>query len=219
MTKCSKCGERDTYAKGLCKLCYTKQYNAEHREERRQYRTDHTIEIREYQKKYTEDHRTEKRIYDKLYYVEHRDGCLARSMRHSRANGTKPMSENRDCSMFLGVHVAERVLSRVFKDVQTMPMNHRGHDFICNRGKKIDVKSSTTLRHATRSNRWQFDIRRNTIADYFLCIAFNNRDELTPIHIWLIPGAMLSKNTAVSISTTRIDKWDEYRLDVDKVAS
>ena len=62
---------------------------------------------------------------------------------HSRRkNGVLSISENKKCSKFLGVHIAESVLCHVFKDVEVMPTDNHGFDFICNRGKKIDVKSS-----------------------------------------------------------------------------
>jgi len=71
-------------------------------------------------------------IYQRKYQTE----------RRHRLGISRPMGENRDCSKFLGVHVAEQVLSQVFNNVEVMPHNNKGFDFICNRGKKIDVKSS-----------------------------------------------------------------------------
>jgi len=90
--------------------------------------------------------------------------------------------KNKKCSMFLGCHVAERVLSYVFKDVERMPFNNPGFDFICNKGKKIDVKSACLY----NNNHYTFVISHNNIADYFLCIGFDNRKNLIPQHIWLI---------------------------------
>jgi len=86
-----------------------------------------------------------------------------------------------------------------------------GFDFICNRDKKIDVKSSCiTLAHQ-KNPRWIFNINENIVADYFLLIAFKNRDELTIHHIWLIPGSVLNHiKSTVSISPSTIDKWSEF---------
>ena len=64
-------------------------------------------------------------------------------VRANYRHGKQPFNGNRDCTLFLGVHVAERVLSKVFKDVERMPMNNPGYDFICGGGYKIDVKSPT----------------------------------------------------------------------------
>jgi hypothetical protein len=128
---------------------------------------------------------------------------------HAYRNGAKPMSENKTCSQFLGIHVAERVLAQMFNDVEVMPHGHPGYDFICNKGKKIDVKASCLN---MSEHRWRYCIKRNTCADYFLCLAFDNRDDLNPLHIWLIPGDVINSYTHVSISTKVIDKWDDYKI-------
>ena len=96
-------------------------------------------------------------------------------------NELKPMKLNKKCSQFLGCHVAERVLSHVFKDVQRMSNGNKGYDFICNKGFKIDVKSSCIQ----KNNSYIFSIRYNNIADYFLCIAFDNRENLNPQYIFV----------------------------------
>ena len=110
-------------------------------------------------------------------------------------------------------------MRNVFKDVESMPHGHPGYDFICNRGMKIDVKSGTTHTSKTRADSWLFNIKRNTIADYFLCIAFDNRDDLNPLHVWLIPRDFVNDKIGVGISVTTIDKWDEYRLPIDKTTA
>ena len=90
----------------------------------------------------------------------------------------------KDCGIFLGCHVAERVLSYVFKDVKRMPYGNKGFDFICNKGHKIDSKASCL----NDDNIYMFDIKHNKIADYFLLIGFDDRENLNPQHIWLIKG-------------------------------
>ena len=148
--------------------------------------------------------------------VEHREKIRLRSERYRRLRGSKPMSENRKCSAFLGVHVAERVLRNAFKEVEQMPYGNRGYDFICNRGKKIDVKSSALHKREKQADHWQFIIKKNTTADYFMCLAFDNRDDLNPLHIWMIPGNTVNDKTGISITKSTIDKWDEYRIPIDK---
>jgi len=116
-----------------------------------------------------------------------------------RTGRSRPMSENKDCSLYLGVHiaeihVAERVLSYIYENVEKMPISNPGFDFICGNRYKIDVKSSrlrsyysTILR--SRYGKWEFHIMHNEIADYFLLIGFNNEfngEELKPMKIWLV---------------------------------
>lgn len=130
-----------------------------------------------------------------------------------RKRGVQPYYKNRRCSAFLGIHVAENVLSRVFHNVETMPYGNHGFDFVCNRDKKIDVKSSCHNKRYT----WSFAINCNTKADYFLCLAFDNRDNLTPMYMWLLPGKLVNMSSRAHVSQHTIEKWAEFRLPIDKV--
>jgi len=137
----------------------------------------------------------------------------------ARKYGAKPFAENKKCSQYLGIHVAERLLRHLFKDVQTMPLHNSGYDFICNRGFKVDAKSSTTYHRNARVKQWQFDINRNKIADYFLCIAFDNRENLNPVHLWLIPGENVNDLQTASIGENNLAKWSQYERPIDGVLS
>ena len=142
----------------------------------------------------------------------------AQSLHRRHENGiTHPMGENKACAGYLGVYVAERVLSHVFKNVQRMPNNNHGYDFICNHGKKIDVKASCIQKKPNNIVSWQFIINKNHIADYFLLLAFDNRDDLNPMHMWLIPEEKISHLHSATIAANKIHKWDEYKLDISKV--
>ena len=125
-------------------------------------------------------------------------------------------STNPKCSVYLGVYVAERILADVFNNVERMPNGNTGFDFICGKGYKIDVKSACL---GEKSNHWQFQIRQNTIADYFLLLAFDNRNDLNPVHLWLIPGHVLNHQKGTSIAVSTLDRWSEYELTdkLDKV--
>lgn len=139
--------------------------------------------------------------------------------RCGRKIGILPMRENRGCSKFLGIHVAERVLRHVFKDVEVMPSGNAGFDFICNKGKKIDVKSSCRSTSEKYSDFWSFAIKKNTNADYFLCLAFDDRINLNPLHVWMIHGHVLNYKTGTTISETKLGKWAEYELGIGKILS
>lgn len=147
------------------------------------------------------------------------DKFKAISIKSRRKRGSHLFNENTGCALYLGVHVAERVLSQVFKDVVRMPPTNPGYDVICNHGKLIDIKCSC-LHKNSRGNGWSwgFRINRNTIPDYFLCLAFDNREDLNPLHVWLIPGSKINHLAGASICHSSLSKWDEYRIDVSKVS-
>lgn len=114
---------------------------------------------------------------------------------------------NRSCATFLGIHVAERVLSHVFKNVERMSSGNPGFDFICGKGYKVDVKSACIRRNR---NAWGYNINCNKIADYFLFIAFDNRSDLKPLHIWLVPGSIVNDKKSATFSLTKLYKWSKY---------
>ena len=128
-----------------------------------------------------------------------------------------PMNKNKLCPQYLGIIVAEKVLSKVFKNVEVMPMHNPGYDFICGKGYKVDSKASCTYKNKNRSNLWSFTINKNKVADYFACLAFDNRNDINPLHFWLIPGSLVNDKKNITISESTISKWDEYKLDINKV--
>jgi hypothetical protein len=134
---------------------------------------------------------------------------------------TKPMSENKECSSYLGIHITEQVLSKFFDNVQRMPNENPGFDFLCGKGFKIDAKSACFTYTKDAPPTWRFTIRRNEIADYFLCLGFNNRNDLTPMHVWLIPGEKINHLMTLGIASSRrvLTKWSKYERPLDKVLS
>lgn len=113
-----------------------------------------------------------------------------RKMRYERGR-CLPTSENKDCSLYLGVYIAERILPLLFENVEKMPDGNPGFDFICGNGYKIDVKSACL----SRDREWVFIINKNKIADYFFMVAFDDREKLGVIHIWLIKGDSVIEKT------------------------
>lgn len=195
---CKSCGEDKKHeAHGLCQGCYGKQYH----------------------KLYRDTHKDEIKRNNKIYYEANREKINAANRKRWYINGGKPMCINKSCPVFLGVHIAEQILSKAFKDVETMPYGNTGFDFICNKGKKIDVKSACVSKHGLHKGSWSFGIRKNQTADFFLCLAFDNRDDLTPLHMWLIPSKKINYLTCAGISKSTILKWDEYKLNINAVTN
>lgn len=123
------------------------------------------------------------------------------------------ITDNKECATYLG-SIAEVILSNIYDNVQVMPVQNSGYDVICNRDFKIDIKASAT----GYKGFWKFAISKNVIADFFLCIAFESRDDLyNPVHLWMIPGSDVNHMVGIRISKSTIDKWSKYKLSLDKL--
>jgi len=210
--KCNVCGEYEKHeAKGMCKKCYNESQRNKHRDKcnaySKQYRIDNAEKLTSYKNEYT--------------HGDNRERYLKLKRDNYKKNKKMVYTGNKTCSLFLGVYVAERVLSHIFKEVEAMPIGNIGYDFVCSKGLKIDVKSSCIRKRKreTYSDYWLFHIRKNTIADHFLCVAFDNRTDLTPLHMWLIPSIEISHLTGLNISKSTVSKWSQYELDIEKVLS
>jgi hypothetical protein len=140
-----------------------------------------------------------------------------RAYKH-RIGQSTPMGKAVNSSAYLGVYVAERALSKFFDHIERMPFGNPGYDFVCGKGYKIDVKSSC-FNHRRSSSYWIFQIRKNAIADYFLCLAFDDRESLTPLHVWLIPGNEINTKSGIGITNTdrSLAKHAKYERPLDRV--
>lgn len=102
-----------------------------------------------------------------------------------------PMEESKDCAKYLGVYIAERKIGRIIipkmlgEIKQEMPPNYPGYDFIVVEDVKVDIKSAC-LRHLNGWIGWEPHVIYNNVTDYFIIVAFDNRDDLNIMHIWLI---------------------------------
>lgn len=163
--------------------------------------------IRDINKKYNRDHKEEVAIHNKKYNREHKDEIRQKG-------GHLPMHENKSCALYLGIVVAKRLCRHLFKDVEVMPNNNTGYNIICNKGKKIDVKSAC-ITFSGKYPRWLFRINKNTTADFFILIAFDNRIDLNPLHMWMIPVNEVNHLLRTSIFLSTIHKWDKWKQDIN----
>ena len=147
--------------------------------------------------------------------------CLACSRETTREKrGNAPMEDNHECPQWLGVHIAERALSGFFDNIERLPVGTSGGDFRCGKGFLIDVKSAC-LRVQPMHNTpcLHFTIKRNVVADYFLCLGFSDRESLQPIHVWLIPGKEINHLTGLIIGMGKrsLKRWSKYERPLEKV--
>ena len=132
------------------------------------------------------------------------------------------MSENKDCTLYLGVHIAENrvakeVLPTIYENVEKMPNNKPGYDYLCDNN-KVDVKSSSL--HTDR-NGWVFRIEYNNIAQQFLLLAFGERPEddenPKPMQLWLIPNdAIIREREFWNRATIQINNTPEGLREFEK---
>lgn len=158
--------------------------------------------------------------YNNKWQKKNPDKIRKYAARRYQESDHTSMSENKECSAYLGVYVAERVLSRVFENVEKQPLGNPGYDFICNKGKKIDVKSACSqIGKRCVNKHWSFHTEKNKIPDYFLCLAFDNREDLNPLHLWLMPADVVNNSARAYITTSTLNKWNKYALDIEKVST
>lgn len=219
MIICKSCGEKKPlFAKGLCRSCYDKQNPrikkiCKNCGELRQHEAfDLCRECYNKQKP-----KIKCKICGKLR--QHAGYGLCGTC-YSHVKGLKtPMSKNKSCSSYLGVHINEQLLSKIFRDVKQMLPNNPGFDFTCNKGMKIDAKSSVTRISKVGTKSWHFHINKNKIADYFFCVAYTSREDPKPLHMWLIPGEDVNNKMGITISETTLYKWYKYEQSVNKALS
>jgi len=112
---------------------------------------------------------------------------VLREWRHDTGRQSS-MSENKDCSSYLGVEIAEKkiariILPRILGEIKKeMPYKGCRFDYLIEGDIKVDSKAGCLI---DGNRRWSFFINHNDVAGFFLIIAFDSRDNLYCEHIWL----------------------------------
>lgn len=131
-----------------------------------------------------------------------------------------PMSKNYNCSSYLGVHIGENISDQILIDIfgdieERMPYGYPGYDRIVKGGYKVDIKTRVLNNNGSWKG-WIFPIGYNNITDYFLLLAFDNREDKNLLHILLIhKDEMIRerkfwKRTGIVI-TNKSDNLSEFR--------
>ena len=162
--------------------------------------------VKKYHEKYNQEHKEEMSEQHKEYRREHKNEIIQK-------RGCHTMYKNKKSTLYLGIVIAERLIRHLFKDVEVMPYGNTGYDFVCNKGKKIDVKSGRVTFSDGRP-RWTFNIDYNKKCDFFILVAFDNLIDLNPLHLWMIPGKELNKQTSASVSPSTLHKWRQWKRDI-----
>lgn len=175
------------------------------------------------QRNYNKEHKKEKVEVNKIYYQENKEKINKSSRKYAQEHedeirkryGHLSMYENKLCASYLGVVIAECLIRHLFENVKVMPYGFPDYDFICNKGKLIDVKSGCICLDHDKYPFWKFYINRNTVADYFICVAFDNKTNINLLHIWIIPGKEINHKRTISIRPPTIHKWSQWKRDTE----
>lgn len=98
------------------------------------------------------------------------------------------------------MYIGENYVSKTFEDPIMMPYGNKGFDWICKNGKKIQHEARC-LRYD--KNQFTYNIHFNNITDYFILSAWDNREDLEPLYIWIY-----HKNDMIRIGhSTKKDKF------------
>jgi hypothetical protein len=94
-----------------------------------------------------------------------------------------PKEDNPYCSAWFS-YIGEYYVMKTFEDPIPTLYGNPGFDWKCKKGEKIDHKGSCL--HTYRGwTGWQFTVRWNNTADYFILSAWDNRYSLNPMHVWM----------------------------------
>jgi len=175
---------------------------------------------KKYQRKYNQEHKERINTRNQKYKKEHKREASKQNKEWYERTGRQQkgkisMYEDKLCPAYLGIVIAERLVRHLFNDVEVMPYGNPGFDFICNKGKKIDVKSSCTQISPEKYVRWKFVVDHNITTDFFILVAFDNRTDINPLYLWMIPGKEVNDQGSISISPSTIHKWDKWKRDIN----
>ena len=151
-----------------------------------------------------------------------RDCCNKRRKEWRYRTGEyKPASPTHARNVYLGIIIGEEVACRYFKNPVRAPYGTSGYDLICQNGFKIDVKLSTTGKNGS----WSFGIKNRSgeKPDYYLLLAMESMEVLTPRHIWLIPASAIigrhkiCDKVCFGVSPSTINKLEKYEKPIDRL--
>jgi len=128
-----------------------------------------------------------------------------------------PLSDNKDCSSYFGTFT-ENLMIQTFEDPIKMPYGNPGFDWMCKKGDKIDNKSACLRYDIPFWEGWTFPIKWNNIAEWFVLSAWDNRESLKPLHVWvfhkndIVRDKKFWRRDSISITnkTSHLKKLENY---------
>lgn len=148
------------------------------------------------------------------------DAERQREFRHDTGRQL-PMCESKDSnwSVYFGNFIVENYIIKTFEYPVKMPPNNPGFDWICKKGQKIQCKARC-LKYDGKWSGWHFTINFNKMADYFILSAWDSKDSLVPLHVWIfhkddiVRGIKFWRRETFSISNTpeKLKEFEKYEV-------
>lgn len=169
--------------------------------------------------------KTFKEYDDKLAQREGFENGAERDRDHNREYKHRigkhlPREFNEECTAWFG-EFTENLMIQTFEDPIKMPYGNPGFDWKCKNGDKIDNKGRCLRydKRPGRSSSWIFQIEYNNIADWFILSAWDDRDSLTPLHVWafrkddMVRGRKFWRREGFGVTNTpealkELEKWE-----------
>lgn len=130
---------------------------------------------------------------------------------------SSPMLESTNWSKFFGEHIVENYIMKIFEDPIKMPQNNKGFDWLSKKGEKIQCKARYPERCGVNI-RWNFAIRYNCTADWFILSGWDGIDSPKPLHVWIfhkkemIRGRKFWRRESLSISPKTLEEFKKYEV-------
>lgn len=117
-----------------------------------------------------------------------------------------PESENKSCPLYFGDYIEKKYVMQIFEDPILFEYKKddmgriidkiKPYDYICKKGLKIKhIASCVRIDEFHLSSYmgdpipyWGYLIKKNNIPDYYILSAWNDRNSLEPLYVWIIMG-------------------------------
>lgn len=136
-------------------------------------------------------------------------------------------SDNSECPTYFGQYIEEKYVSQIFDhpvpfefpkdELGRITDNHKPYDYLCKKGLKIKMVSSVCHTSPSKVSKvtgdmlpyFEYAIRKNSVPDYYILSAWDNRESLDPLFVWII------KSNEIFITTqSRKLFWDRENLSI-----
>jgi hypothetical protein len=129
-----------------------------------------------------------------------------KSCEYEYKRGLGSIEDNKDCGRYFGEYIERKYVFQIFEDpvpfefpkdeLGRITDNRKPYDYLCCKGLKLKHISSCIREDKSHIQKltgeklpyFAYAIRRNKIPDQFVLSAWDNRESLKPLFVWIIKG-------------------------------